>query len=481
MLVESLCVALLTLSAVLADFEVPDALVEAYTPQGFSVSIPDQEGIKLFAFHGKINEEMNGREGGTFSRDITKAKNGRWTFYDPITKLNVGDVIYYWTYVDYFDGRNKLGYPKDDQEFTVTELLPKPVKGKPAPKPTIAPAIPPRIDVDGNVCEVTPTTVNTKETCKGKLIFNSSFTPEGIARDWTIQRKYALDPDFEFVMYDDSETMKTENGRLVITPVLTDKIHGENYVGTSSGYDFGDRCTGVKGSPECYQRPEAWFIIPPVTSAQITTKGKFHFKYGRVEIRAKLPKGDWIYPELYLNSQNDDYGSYYQSGQIRIAFVSGNEQESKTLQGGAILGDSKAARKYAVKAVQRVSSWSDDFHVFTAIWKPDSIIVGVDDKVYANIFPPENGFASLRNSLTIKHADRWQSGSKTAPFDKEMYLTIGVGVGGQNFEDRSDGSKPWTNSQPVSQKDFYRARSDWLKTWGEHSKLEVDYIRVYAL
>lgn len=87
---------------------------------------------------------MNGREAGTFSRDITKAKDGRWTFYDSQVliwniykihiatleqlsktnfllkaKLNVGDVLYYWTYVDYFDGTRKLGYPKDDQFFVV--------------------------------------------------------------------------------------------------------------------------------------------------------------------------------------------------------------------------------------------------------------------------------------------------------------------------------------------------------------------------
>lgn len=81
----------------------------------------DVEGIKLFAFHAKLNEEMNGREGGTFSRDITKAKNGRWTFYDPYTVLQTGDTLYYWTYVDYFDGRNKLGYTNDDRAYTVTD------------------------------------------------------------------------------------------------------------------------------------------------------------------------------------------------------------------------------------------------------------------------------------------------------------------------------------------------------------------------
>lgn len=63
---------------------------------------------------------MNGREGGTFSRDIVKAKNGRWTFIDKTTRLKPGDVIYYWTYVDYFDGERTLGYPNDDQMFTVT-------------------------------------------------------------------------------------------------------------------------------------------------------------------------------------------------------------------------------------------------------------------------------------------------------------------------------------------------------------------------
>lgn len=81
--------------------------------------VSDSEGVGLFAFHGKINEEMNGREAGYFSRDITKAKNGRWTFIDKTTKLKVGDVIYYWTYVEHDDGSGKRGYPNDDQMFVI--------------------------------------------------------------------------------------------------------------------------------------------------------------------------------------------------------------------------------------------------------------------------------------------------------------------------------------------------------------------------
>lgn len=62
-----------------------------------------------------------------------------------------------------------------------------------------------------------------------------------------------------------------------------------------------------------------------------------------------------------------------------------------------------------------------------------------------------------------------------------MYLTIGVGVGGHNFEDREDGSKPWTNSDPKAQRNFYRARNTWKPSWGDHSSLLVDYVKVWAL
>lgn len=63
---------------------------------------------------------MYGREGGDLSRDITHPVDGEWTFQDDNVVLNVGDTIYYWTYVDYFDGERKLGYTRDDQNFTIT-------------------------------------------------------------------------------------------------------------------------------------------------------------------------------------------------------------------------------------------------------------------------------------------------------------------------------------------------------------------------
>jgi len=39
-------------------------------------------------------------------------------------------------------------------------------------------------------------------------------------------------------------------------------------------------------------------MINPVRSARLTTQGKKNILYGRVEVTAKLPKGDWLWPAI---------------------------------------------------------------------------------------------------------------------------------------------------------------------------------------
>ncbi|KAH8319963.1 hypothetical protein KR074_010038 [Drosophila pseudoananassae] len=96
-------------------YEAPEARVRVFYPKGFEVSIPDEPGISLFAFHGKVNEEFDGLEAGRWARDIPKAKQGRWIFQDRETKLNLGETLYFWTYVIY----NGLGYRQDDGAYVV--------------------------------------------------------------------------------------------------------------------------------------------------------------------------------------------------------------------------------------------------------------------------------------------------------------------------------------------------------------------------
>lgn len=480
-----------------AQYEVPEAIVEAYHPKGFSVSIPHEEGIQLFAFHGKINEEINNREAGTFSRDIYKAKNGFWTFSDSSTRLKVGDRIYFWTYVEYFDGQSKRGYPKDDQVFTVTVLIHKPpgqdrIPGGGSPfytstttttttssTTTSSPDVEPTVNND--ICEPAVTTINGgQSTCKGKLIFNEPFNAKIKSKYWNIENKLAGKPDYEFVIYSDRpETIFVANNTLVIKPELADNIYGPGFVEQS--FDFKERCTGIAGSLECRYKPDAGFILPPVLSAKMNTRNKFSFKYGKIEVRAKLPKGDWLYPILTLNPVHEEYGPDYESGQIRIAFSPGNDNYNQHVYGGIVLGPTTSARNYGMRQVTRHVGWSSEFHRFGVIWKEDEITLTVNDKTYGTIVPPAGGFSTLASMLNIKNSDRLQSGSALAPFDKEMYVTVGVGVGGFIFDDRTDGSKPWKNGERLSFKKFHMAQPTWSRTWNKQSALFVASIKIWAL
>ena len=65
-------------------------------------------------------------------------------------------------------------------------------------------------------------------------------------------------------------------------------------------------------------------IINPVRSARLTTKGKKTITYGKVEVIAKMPKGSWLWPAIWMMPEQDTYGPWPASGEIDIAESRGN-------------------------------------------------------------------------------------------------------------------------------------------------------------
>ena len=64
---------------------------------------------------------------------------------------------------------------------------------------------------------------------------------------------------------------------------VVDQCSGNNFYGC-------ERTSGAGGN-----------ILNPIQSAKITTADSFHFKYGRVEVVAKLPEGDWLWPAIWYD------------------------------------------------------------------------------------------------------------------------------------------------------------------------------------
>ena len=49
-----------------------------------------------------------------------------------------------------------------------------------------------------------------------------------------------------------------------------------------------------------------WYGECRYTSARITTKGKVEVEYGRIEVRAKLPSGEGMWPAFWMLGANID-------------------------------------------------------------------------------------------------------------------------------------------------------------------------------
>ena len=54
------------------------------------------------------------------------------------------------------------------------------------------------------------------------------------------------------------------------------------------------------------------------TSARLVSKNKGDWKYGRIEIKAKLPAGKGMWPAIWMLPTNWEYGGWPNSGEIDI-------------------------------------------------------------------------------------------------------------------------------------------------------------------
>lgn len=234
-------------------------------------------------------------------------------------------------------------------------------------------------------------------------------------------------------------------------------------------------------------------ILPPVVSGRITSKG-FAFTYGIVTVRAKLPQGDWLYPEILLEPYLQKYGSkHYSSGVINIASARGNrelksrttEYSNKVLFGGPVM-DAQCYDTLLSNKKLKNGMWGDEFHKFSLVWTPDNITLLVDGKRWSHVEPSSKG---LRDQFSRMCSEVPRSllglGTKIAPFDEYFHLTLGVAAGSiKQFPDKllteNGRAKPWTNVSRKALLNFWQDMEAWYSTWNQ-PELLVDYIRVEAL
>jgi len=219
----------------------------------------------------------------------------------------------------------------------------------------------------------------------------------------------------------------------------SDEFSGSTLNTTEWNYDIGTGDNGWGNDEEQYYRrenaslQEGLLIIEAkeenfgnrsYTSSRIKTQGKFNFKYGRVDIRAAMPKGKGMWPALWMLGENITSIGWPYSGEIDIMeMVGGSGLENRTVgtahwnSGGTYQADGVTKQPYApasfgdTKTLSGGETLANAFHVFSLVWTSSRLTWYIDDVQY--------------------HTMAINSGAELSAFQKEFFLIFNVAVGGR--------------------------------------------------
>jgi beta-glucanase (GH16 family) len=102
---------------------------------------------------------------------------------------------------------------------------------------------------------------------------------------------------------DDPLNSYVDHEGLHIVPTLTldttNYTVGELMNGTTVNLTYAGCTSGFAYDCVVTSNATSGTILNPVRSARLTTKGKKIIKYGRIEVVAKQPAGDWLWPAIW--------------------------------------------------------------------------------------------------------------------------------------------------------------------------------------
>ncbi len=180
----------------------------------------------------------------------------------------------------------------------------------------------------------------------------------------------------------------------------------------------------------------------------VETKTKASWRYGRFDIRAKLPVAKGMWPAIWMMPDKETYG-WPKDGEIDIMELI--SQQPDLCYGTIHCGISGTDKYWHPTATCRLESGNfyDAYHLFSMEWEPGVIRMYMDQHLYATYtdwesWVTERGAVTPQTPLDFPH-----------PFNALFYLNLNLATGGS-----------WCESTDET--------TDW-----ENAVMSVDYVRVY--
>ncbi|KPV73980.1 glycoside hydrolase family 16 protein [Rhodotorula graminis WP1] len=284
-----------------------------------------------------------------------------------------------------------------------------------------------------------------------------------------------------------------EDGKLIIAPTLTSDRLGVDAItnGFVMNLTADGTCTSDKLS-DCVAFSNStvgnYSVIPPIQSARLTTRLSKSIRFGRVEVKAKMPTGDWIWPAIWMLPRDNVYGEWPASGEIDIVETRGNRVKhswDRTVNAiGSALHwglDFKSDRyKDTTGQFLLKRRYVDEaYYTYGLDWDPKGMRFWNNQRSRAikrvnfdQTFWDRGSLSSaqVNGSIAVNPWEASANVAKAAPFDQDFYLILSVAVGGTNGWFPDSGDKPWSNGAPNAARDFWNNRAKWQETWPEDPK-----------
>lgn len=223
-----------------------------------------------------------------------------------------------------------------------------------------------------------------------KLVWADEFDYEGLPdpKKWDYEVGFVRNNEAQYYTRARKENARVENGMLV--------IEGRREKFPNPGYN-----AGAKGGSAA--KPFADY-----TAASLITRKKAEWKFGRVEVRAKLPQGQGVWPAIWMLGSNIGQIGWPACGEIDIMEFVGHEPGfvHATIHFRKDGKHKSSGNKLAVE-----KPW-DGFHVYAMEWFADRMEFSYD--------------ARKVHTFPISQADDQNDN----PFLKPQYLLVNLALGG---------------------------------------------------
>ena len=167
-------------------------------------------------------------------------------------------------------------------------------------------------------------------------------------------------------------------------------------------------------------------------SARIWTQGKANFQYGKIEIRIKLPSGEFNWPAFWMLGSNYQppnhwYGDtpWPNSGEIDIVeSLRKNSVVQSTIHANYLGTSNPWNGGGGLTAYAPISNVSGEFHTFALLWKPNELAFTLDGVEYGRNTFIGNQVVQTLNGIEI---GRFNSNG-VWPFNKPFFLILNNAV-----------------------------------------------------